>query len=121
MVSFRFLFVSVVMVMAVLAASVNVLAVEKVVKIDSISAVQGTDTVVVVNLKSGKKLTDSKLTVSIPELGLRAASHTVDFSKSNKQTVDLVIPDSALEDQYVRVVFSSDQGHRVRYLQVDAQ
>ena len=120
MVSFRFLCISVLLVMAILAASVNVLAVEKVVKIDSISAVQGTDTVVVVNLKSGKKLTDSKITVSIPELGLRAR-HNVDFSKSNKQTVNVVIPDSGLDDQYVRVVFNSDQGRRVRYLQVDAQ
>ena len=118
--SLKLLFVLTMLVMAVVAASANVAAVEKVVKIDRISAVQGTDAMVIVNLKSQKKLTDGKVTVSIPELGLRARRN-VDFTKSNKHAVELVIPDSELGDQYVRVVFNSDQGRRVKYRQVDVQ
>ena len=115
MVSLRLLFISALLVLAVVAASAS--AAEKVVRIGSISSIQDADTIVVVNLKSQQKLTDSKVTVVIPEFGLRARSN-VDFSKSGKQAVHMVIPDALLSDQYVRIVFSSDQGRRVKYRQL---
>ena len=115
--SFKYLFVSIILIMALIAASINAAAVQKVVKVDRISAVQDdAETVVVVGLKSQQKLTDSKVTVSIPDLGLRVR-HNVDFDKSSKQTVNLVLPGQSLDDQYIRVVFNSDQGRRVRYMQ----
>ncbi len=115
MVSLRLLFISALLVLAVVAASAS--AAEKIVRIGSIYSVQDADTVVVVNLKSEQKLTDTKVTVAIPELGLRARSN-VDFTKSGKQAVHLVIPDASLSGQYVRIVFSSDQGRRVKYRQL---
>ena len=115
--SLKLLFVLAMLVVAVVAASANVVGVEKVVKIDRISAVQDSNTVVAVGLKLQQKITDGKVTVSVPELGLRAR-HNVDFEKSDKQTVHIVIPVQSLLDQYVRVVFNSDRGHRVKYGQV---
>ncbi len=117
MVSFRLLLISAVLVLAVVAASANSAASERVVKMDGISWVQDSDTLVVVNLKSQQKITDGKVTVAIPELGLRAR-HNVDFSRSSRQTVHLIVPDGSLSDQYVRVVFTSDHGRRVKYVQV---
>ena len=116
MVSSRLLFVSAVLIVAVVAASLSAAA-EKIVSIDRISVVQDSDTVVIVGLDSNEKITDGKVTVSVPELGLRAR-HNVDFVKSDKQTVTVVIPGNLPDDQYVRVVFSSDQGHRIRYFPV---
>ena len=115
--SLRLLFVLITVVIAVVAASANVVGVEKVVKIDRISAVQDSNTVVVVGLKLQQKITDGKVTISVPELGLRARRN-VDFEKSGKQTAHIVIPVQSLLDQYVRVVFNSDNGHRVKYRQV---
>lgn len=115
--SFKLLFILAILILAVATASVNVAAVEKVLKIDSISSVQDSDTLIVVSLKSEQKITDGKVTVSVPELGLRARRN-VDFRKSNKQTAHLVIPDPSLLDQYARVVFSSDEGRRVKYRQI---
>ena len=115
--SLKLLFVLTMLVIAVVAASANVAAVEKVVKIDRIFAVQDYNTVVAVGLKLQKKVTDGKVTVSVPELGLRARRN-VDFEKSGKQTAHIVIPVQSLLDQYVRVVFNSDHGHRVKYRQV---
>lgn len=120
MVSFKFLFIVAILVFSVVAASIiSAASAEKVVRIDRISTLSDSgDTIVVVGLKSQEKVTDSRVTVSIPELGLRARRN-VEFDKNSRQNVNVVIPDSgSLDNQYVRIVFNSDQGRRVVYRQV---
>ena len=118
MVSLRLLFISALLVLAVVAASASMASAEKVVLIKSISSANEDDAVVVVvNLKSQHKVTDGKVTVAIPELGSRARSN-VDFSKNSEKAVHLLLQDNLPADQYARVVFSSDHGRRVKYRQV---
>jgi hypothetical protein len=74
------------------------------------------DTVVVsLGLKSDDKLTDSKVTVSIPELGIRSRSNVDLTTSGKKRSVVLMIPDPETFDPYVRIVFQSDEGRRVIY------
>lgn len=120
MVSLRLLFISVVLLIAIisasLSASLNVAAAdnEKVVKITKVSAVKNSEALVLVSLDSQKKSTDSKVTVSIPELGLRARRN-VDFSKTNKESVHFEFTLPAALDPYVRIIFNSDEGRRLKH------
>ena len=120
MVSLRLLFISVVLLIAVVSTAANVAAAEKVVKISKVSAVKNSEALVIVSLdsqnsqNSQRKNTGSKVTVSVPEVGLRA-SRNVDFAKTNKKTVHLEIPSPDMFDPYVRIVFSSDGGRRVKH------
>ncbi|MEK6854001.1 MAG: hypothetical protein AABX60_01580 [Nanoarchaeota archaeon] len=114
MASLKLFFISVVLFIAVISASLNVAAAERAVKITKVSAVQNSEALVIVSLDSQKKNTDSKVTVSVPELGLRAR-HNVDFSKANRKSLHLEIPVPNMLDPYIRVVFNSDQGRRVKH------
>lgn len=114
MASFKILFIAVILIVAVISTSMSVAAAEKVAKVNRISALKNSGAVVVVSLEAQQKLTDSKLTASVPELGLKA-SHNVDFSKSKKKTIHLEIPLPQMFDPYVKVFFSSDEGRRVKY------
>ena len=120
MASLRLFFISVVLLVAVISASLNVAAVEKVVKITKVSAVQNSEALVVVSLESQKKNADSKVTVSVPELGVMERRN-VDFSKTNKKSVHFEFALPKLLDPYVRVVFSSDHGRRVKHRPVIPQ
>ncbi|MBI2140959.1 hypothetical protein HYU16_00895 [Candidatus Woesearchaeota archaeon] len=114
MASFRLFFISVVLLVAIISVSANAAAAEKAVKITKVSAVQNSEALVTVSLDSQRKNTDSKVTVSVPELGLRA-SRNVDFARANKKTVHLEIPSPGMFDPFVRIVFSSDGGRRVKH------
>ena len=114
MASLKFLLIFVVLMIAVISASANVAAAEKVVKITKVSAVQNSEALVVVSLDSQRKNTDSKVTVTVPETGVRERRN-VDFSKTNKKSAHFVFSLPNALDQYVRVVFSSDQGRRVKH------
>lgn len=93
----------------------------KVVQISKVSAYQfGSDVLVSVNLNAGSKLTDARLAISVPELSTRSVNR-VDFSRSKKQTVHLEVPVPGSFDPYLRIVFSSDEGRRVKYLPVNAR
>lgn len=114
MASFRVLFIAAILIVAVISASMNVAAAEKVAKVNRVSALKNSGAIVVVSLEAQQKLTDSKLTVAVPELGLQA-KHNVDFSKSKKKTIHLELSLPHMLDPYVKVVFSSDEGKRVKY------
>ncbi len=109
------LVLAVVLASAMGAAAADINSNGKIVKISRVSAYPSdSDVLLSVNLNADRKLTDAKLTVSVPELGIRAA-HRVDFSKKKKQTVRVVMPALDEFDPYVRIVFSSDEGKRVKF------
>lgn len=100
---------------AISAAAADVKPNEKVVEISRVSAYQlGSGVVVSVSLKAGRKLTDAKIVVSVPELSIRS-SNRVDFLRNKKQAVHLEIPVPDEFDPYLRIVFSSDEGRRVKF------
>ncbi|MBI2549598.1 hypothetical protein HYV83_00265 [Candidatus Woesearchaeota archaeon] len=114
MASLRLFFISVVLLVAVVSAALDVAAVEKVVKISKVSAVKNSEALVIVSLESKADNADSKVTVSIPELGLRERRN-VDFSKTNKKSVHFELSFPDVFDPFVKVVFNSDDGRRVKY------
>ena len=114
MASLRLFFISVVLLIAVLSTAMNVVASEKVVKISKVSAVKNSEALVIVSLESKAENTDSKVTVSVPELGLRERRN-VDFSKTNKKSVHFEFTLADIFDPFVRVVFNSDDGRRVKH------
>ena len=114
MASLKLLFISFVLIIAVVSASVNVAAAEKAVKVNRVSAVQNSEALVIVSLESQRKNTDSKVTVSVPELGTRVRRN-VDFSKTNRKSVHIGFALPKMLDPYVRVVFNSDQGRRIMH------
>ena len=114
MVSLKLLFISFVLLIAVISVSVNAAATEKVVKLTKVSAVKNSEAFVIVSLDSQKKNTDSKVTVTVPETGARVRRN-VDFSKTNKKSVNFEFPFPKVLDPYVRIVFNSDQGRRIKH------
>ncbi len=106
---------------AISAAAAEVSPSNKVVQIGHISAYPiGSDVMVSVSLKADRKLSDARLTVSMPELGIMAG-HRVDFSKDRKQTVHIEMPFPSEFDPYMRIAFNSDQGRRIKYRPVVLQ
>lgn len=100
---------------AISAAAADAKTSDRVVQISRVSAFQsGSDVMVSVSMKAGRKLTDGKITVSVPELGIRS-SNRVGFSKRDKQAASIGISIPAGLDQYMRIVFSSDEGRRVKF------
>ena len=119
MVSTRLLFVSVVFLVLALflstsAAAEKITKSDKVVRIGSIFTIKNSGLIAVVNLEANQKLANSKLTISVPELGLRSR-HNVDFSKKQKQVKYLEIQYPSGFDPYINIVFNSDEGRRVKY------
>ncbi|MBI3037307.1 hypothetical protein HYY73_06200 [Candidatus Woesearchaeota archaeon] len=114
MTSFRLFFISAVLLLAIISVSANAAAAEKVVKISKVSAVKNSEALVIVSLESNADNADSKVTVSIPELGLRERRN-VDFSKTNKKSVNFELSFPDVFDPFVRVVFNSDDGRRVKH------
>src|SRR3989338_5479338 len=91
-------------------------AAEKVVKIKRVSQEGGSGAAVVsIGLEGLAGITDSRIAVSVHEQGVRRGSR-VDFSRDNKKTMRIGIPVSPVMDTYIRVVFSSDEGRRVRHI-----
>lgn len=109
MVSPKMLFVLFVVVVSVFSVVLNAAAAEKVVRFGSISPAEDD---IVVNLEARARVTDSRVIISFPESGL-SARRNVDFSRSGRVSVHIGLPDS--DESYVRIVFSSDQGRRVKY------
>lgn len=108
-------FVAVVLSAAGAVAVADVKPNDKVVQISRVSSYQlGSGVVVSVSLKADRKLTDAKVVVSVPELGIRS-SNRVDFLRNKKQAVHLEIPFPDEFDPFMRIVFSSDEGRRVKF------
>ncbi len=100
---------------AIGASAADAKASDKVVQISRVSSYQlDSDVVVSVSMKADRKLTDAKVVVSVPEFSIRS-SNRVDFSKKKKQAVHLEIPLPDEFDHYLRIVFSSDEGRRVKF------
>ena len=120
MASMKVFLVALVVILSVFSSAIGASAADakttdKVVQISRVSAYpSGSDVLVSVNLKTGRKLTDAKITVSVPELGIRAGNK-VDFSKKKKQTVRVQLAVPAEFDPYLRIVFSSDEGRRIKF------
>ncbi len=121
MVSLKVFLVSLFVLIAIVSFAISAAAAgdaktnDKVVQISRVSAYEsGSDVVVSVSMKAGRKLTDGKITVSVPELGIRS-SNRVGFSKRDKQAASIGISIPAGLDQYMRIVFSSDEGRRVKF------
>ncbi len=120
MVSLKTFFVFIVIIAAVFSSAISAAAAElgpnnKFVQISQISAYPlDSDVVVSVSLKAAGKLSDSRLTVSIPEFNIRAG-HRVGFSRGTRQTVHMELPVPEGFDPYVRIAFNSDQGRRIKY------
>ena len=123
MVSLKILLVSLVVLVAVFTSAINAAAAEvkpndKVVQISHVLAYQfGPDFMVSVSLNADRKLTDARVIVSAPELGIRAG-HRVDFSKNKKQTVHIEAPIPVEFDPYIQISFNSQEGRRIKYLPV---
>ncbi|MBI2142781.1 hypothetical protein HYU20_00350 [Candidatus Woesearchaeota archaeon] len=97
------------------AAAADVKPTDKVVQLSRVSAFPSdSDVLVSVSLKADRKLTDAKVVVSVPELGIRSGNR-VDFSKKKKQAIHIEIPIPDGLDPYMRIVFSSDEGRRVKF------
>lgn len=126
MVSLKITFVLLVVLVAVFSSAISAAAAEaspngKVVQVSSISSYQlGSDVLVSVSLKSDRKLSDARLAIAIPELGL-AAGRRVDFSKNKKQAVRIEVPIPAGFDPYLRIAFNSGEGRRIKHLPVIPQ
>lgn len=126
MVSLKMFIVALLVLVAVFSSAISAAAGEvssndKVVQISHISAYPlDSDVLVSVSLKADKRLSDARLTVSMPELGIMAG-HRVDFSKDSKQTVHIKMPIPSEFDPYMRIAFNSDQGRRIKYRPVILQ
>ncbi len=71
---------------------------------------------VVVGFASNERVSNSRVTVSIPDFGIRS-SRKVDFSNGNSKVAVFDIPFSE-ESGYVRIVFNSDEGRRAKYIPI---
>lgn len=126
MVSLKMSFLFMVVLAAIFSSAVSAAAAEagangKVVQISQVSAYPFDSTVLVsVSLKAAGKLSDARLTVSIPELNIMAG-HRVGFSRDSRQTVRLELPIPEEFDPYMRIAFNSDEGRRVKYRPVILQ
>ncbi len=120
MLSLKMFLVSLFVMIAVFSSAISAAAAEvrpndKVVQISHVSAYQlDSDFLVSVSLNADRKLTDAKVVVSVPELGIRAG-HRVDFSKNKKQTVHIEAPIPAEFDPYMQIAFNSEQGRRIKF------
>ena len=108
--------------LCVLLLSVSVLSVSahavKVVEISTLSADASGDSVSVsVGVKAAPSVRDARLTVSIPEIGVRA-SRSVDVGREGKRTVMVELRsdvDIVPGDAYVKVVVKGARSRTVRY------
>ncbi|MBI2145677.1 hypothetical protein HYU18_05165 [Candidatus Woesearchaeota archaeon] len=108
----KFSFVAALLVVVALALS-GAASAEKVGKVSRVSAIgDKSEAMVVLNLEAGTGLTDARISVSIPELGLQKRQN-VDLSSRNRASVHVLLPLASLEEPYVRIVFTSDEGRRI--------
>ena len=120
MVSLKILLVSLVVLAAVFSSAIAAAAAEvrpndKVVQISHVLSYQfDPDFLVSVSLNANRKLTDARVVISVPELGIRAG-HRVDFSKNKKQTVHIEVPIPAEFDPYMQIAFNSQEGRRIKF------
>ena len=115
MVSKKLFFVSFVLLVALSMSVIDAAAADKVVRLGKVSADEGaSDTMVLVNLELKSKISDTRVFVSIPDSGFSARKN-VDFSKTNKKAVHLLLPPVGGTENYVKIEFNSDQGRRIRY------
>ena len=54
----------------------------------------------------------------MPDLGVSARKN-VDFSRERKSAVSVLLPSADRQEEFVKVVFSSDDGRRIRYVPLD--
>lgn len=106
---------------AISAAAAEASSNGKVVQISRFSAFPSdSDILISVNLRSDRKLSDARLVIAIPEMGIMAKQR-VDFSSKRKQTVRIEVPIPAGLDPYLRIAFNSDEGRRIKHVPVILQ
>ena len=88
----------------------------KVARLNRISVFAERDsTLVTTSFEALRKLSDAKVAVALPEAGV-SAKRNVDISGRSKKTVSVLLPFAAELEEFVRVVFHSDEGRRIKYV-----